>query len=56
MYNPIIADKLKVIIYSIELIEKRMNAIHSAKDLVKDEKGIMILDSIAKRLEHIGNA
>lgn len=54
MYNPVIIDRLEIIIQSIKMINARMENIFYSADFNKDEYGIMIMDSIAMRLEQIG--
>ncbi|HAO22323.1 MAG TPA: toxin-antitoxin system antitoxin subunit [Desulfobacteraceae bacterium] len=50
----IIKEKLQIIIESIQMIETRFSRISKADDLVLSEEGVLILDSIAIRLQVIG--
>ncbi len=50
----IIHDRLKLILESINLILERTERIKTAKDFVKDKDGIELMDSIAMRLQMIG--
>jgi uncharacterized protein with HEPN domain len=50
----IIKEKLKIIYESIRMIESRFSRIGKADDFVLSEEGVLILDSIAIRLQVIG--
>ena len=54
MHDEIVSDNLIMILESIELVEKRFSGIDEADNFVSSENGIMILDSIAMRLQVIG--
>jgi uncharacterized protein with HEPN domain len=54
MLDDIIRDNLQIIMESIVLIENRFFEINSANDLVSSEGGVLILDSIAMRLQVVG--
>ncbi len=55
MPNPkIIQDRLTLILESINLILERSERIKTARDFVKDKEGIELMDSIAMRLQMIG--
>lgn len=54
MLEDVIRDRLEIILESIEMIEQRIQNISSPNDFIKDDNGIMIMDSVAKRLEYIG--
>lgn len=54
MSNEIILEKIHLILESISIIHERMSAIISADQFVSSPHGIMLLDSIAIRLQLIG--
>jgi len=54
MSKEIIIEKLDLILESISIILERMNTINSADQFVASPFGIMLLDSIAIRLQIIG--
>jgi len=54
MSKEIISEKIDLIIESISIIHERMNTINSADHFVSSPFGIMLLDSIAIRLQIIG--
>ena len=54
MSKEIIVEKIDLILESISIIHERMNTINSADQFVSSPFGIMLLDSIAIRLQIIG--
>jgi uncharacterized protein with HEPN domain len=54
MLDDIISENFRIIVESIELIEKRFIKIESADDFVSSEDGILILDAVSMRLQIIG--
>jgi hypothetical protein len=54
MCDDMIQDNLKLIMESLVLLEKRFSALNNADDLVSSEYGVLMLDSIAMRLQIIG--
>lgn len=50
----IIQDRLILILESINLILERSERIKTARDFVKDKNGVELMDSIAMRLQMIG--
>ncbi len=54
MHDEIVLDNLRIILESIELVEKRFSGIDEANNFVSSENGVVILDSIAMRLQVIG--
>ncbi|MFH1527283.1 MAG: HepT-like ribonuclease domain-containing protein [Bacteroidota bacterium] len=54
MSKEIIMEKLDLILESITIIHERMDTINSADEFVSSPFGIMLLDSIAIRLQIIG--
>jgi len=54
MHNEIIFENLKLISESLDLINKRFSNICRPDDFVLDESGVLILDSIAMRLQVVG--
>ncbi|WP_246839391.1 hypothetical protein [Leptospira licerasiae] len=50
-----IKERFEFILESISLIETRFNKIRFPDDLINSEDGITILDSIAMRLQAIGD-
>lgn len=54
MREQIIKDRLILILQSIELIQKRINRIPDPKLFYSSDEGIELLDSIAMRLQQIG--
>jgi uncharacterized protein with HEPN domain len=54
MHENVIHDRFQRILESINLIKERTGKIEKAKDLVRPEDGAMLLDSIALRLQVIG--
>jgi len=50
----IIYERLALILESINLIIERTERIKTARDFVKDKEGIELMDSIAMRLQMIG--
>ncbi len=56
MPEPLIAEKLQLILESIELIDSRMKSIKAAEDFVKDDAGKTIMDSICMRFQFIGES
>ncbi|SFV68055.1 protein of unknown function DUF86 [hydrothermal vent metagenome] len=51
---PMILSTLEDIIFSLELIAKRFESIHSSDDFLADENGLEKLDSISMRLVAVG--
>lgn len=47
-------DQFKSILESTQIIQERFNTIQTAEDLVASPEGVTILDSIAMRLQIIG--
>ena len=56
MYDDYIQDNLQSVFDSIEIIQKRIEVINKADDFVSTPAGAMILDSIAMRLQVIGES
>ncbi|WP_457553605.1 HepT-like ribonuclease domain-containing protein [Desulfobacula sp.] len=54
MPDVIISENLMLIVESLDLINKRFASINQPDDLVLDESGVIILDSIAMRLQVVG--
>jgi uncharacterized protein with HEPN domain len=54
MHENVIHDRLQRILESITLIKERTAKVAKAKDLVRPEDGAMLVDSIALRLQVIG--
>ena len=54
MPDEIIFENLFLISESVELILKRFEAIRQPDDFVLDDNGVTILDSIAMRLQVVG--
>lgn len=54
MYRELILEKIGLIQESISIINERMKTINSAEQFVASPFGIMLLDSIAIRLQIIG--
>ena len=54
MFNEILLEKVNLVIESIELIEERFSSIKNPDDLVLSPQGVMVLDSISRRLQVIG--
>lgn len=54
MLDDIIRDNLQYILESISLIEERFSGIKTQDDLVSSSQGVLILDSIAMRLQVVG--
>jgi uncharacterized protein with HEPN domain len=54
MHDGIIYENLLLISESLDVINKRFSSINHPDDLVMDDHGITILDSIAMRLQVIG--
>jgi uncharacterized protein with HEPN domain len=50
----LVLDDLELVLESIGIIEKRHQPILSESDFIKDDEGLMRLDSIAMRLQFIG--
>jgi hypothetical protein len=50
----IIHERLALILESINLIIERTGRIKTARDFVKDKEGVELMDSIAMRLQMIG--
>ncbi len=51
-----VAELLEFILHSVELIEKRFEAIDCPSDFLADDAGLEKLDSISMRLQSIGEA
>lgn len=56
MHDDYIQDNLQSVFDSIEIIQKRIEVINKADDFVSTPAGAMILDSIAMRLQVIGES
>ena len=56
MHDDYIQDNLHSVFDSIEIIQKRIEVINKADDFVSTPAGAMILDSIAMRLQVIGES
>jgi uncharacterized protein with HEPN domain len=56
MHKEILIDKIELIEESIRVIKKRLENILESDDLVKSDEGLTILDSIAMRLQVIGES
>ena len=54
MPEPIVEDRLQMILESIELIESRMKQIQNAEDFIKDDNGKTIMDAVCMRFQFIG--
>ncbi len=54
MSDDVLRNRVASIIESLSLIERRMAKIIEANDFVSTEEGLMIMDSIAIRLQVIG--
>ncbi|MFH1156917.1 MAG: toxin-antitoxin system antitoxin subunit, partial [Pseudomonadota bacterium] len=54
MRDEIIAENLQLISESLDLIARRFANISQPDDLVLDDNGVTILDSIAMRLQVVG--
>jgi uncharacterized protein with HEPN domain len=54
MHDGIIYENLLLISESLDVINKRFSSIDQPDDLVMDDHGVTILDSIAMRLQVIG--
>jgi len=54
MFNDITLENLRIILESIALIEERFSRINSPADLVLSPDGVLVLDSIAMRLQVVG--
>ncbi len=54
MSDGIIQENLQLILESLDLIENRFSRIASPDDLVGSEYGVLVLDSIAMRLQVVG--
>jgi len=56
MYNELLRDILLSVLDSIRVIEKRFAPIQKEDDFISSEQGQMTLDSIAIRLQHVGES
>ena len=56
MHDDYIQDNLHSVFDSIDIIQKRIEVINKADDFVSTPAGAMILDSIAMRLQVIGES
>jgi len=54
MSDEIISENLLLISESLDLINKRFVNVNQPDDLVLDDSGVIILDSIAMRLQVVG--
>ena len=54
MLDDIISENLMLISESLDFINKRFANISQSDDLVSDDSGVIILDSIAMRLQVVG--
>jgi len=54
MSDGIIYENLLLISESLDVINKRFSSINQPDDLVMDDYGVTILDSIAMRLQVVG--
>ena len=54
MSDEIISENLFLISESIDLVVNRFEDIHKPDDFVLDDNGVTILDSIAMRLQVVG--
>jgi len=56
MYKELLRDILLSVLDSISVIERRVAPIQKEDDFISSEQGEMTLDSIAMRLQHIGES
>ncbi len=54
MPDPIVVENLQLILESLDLINSRFLKIKIADDFVSNDDGVLILDSIAMRLQVVG--
>jgi len=54
MYNSIVSDNLQIILESIILIEERFSKVDTPDKFVNSPEGVLLLDSVAMRLQVIG--
>lgn len=54
MSDEILLENLNLILESIDVVTKRFSEINTSDDLVSSEHGVLILDSVAMRLQIIG--
>lgn len=54
MFNQIVTERLNYILESLQLILHRSEGIEKNTDFISTEKGVEIMDSIAMRLQIIG--
>lgn len=54
MSDEILLENLNLISESIDVVTKRFSEINTSDDLVSSEYGVLILDSVAMRLQVIG--
>ena len=54
MFEDVLLDQFKSILESTQIIQERFNTIQTAEDFVTSPGGVTILDSIAMRLQVIG--
>ncbi len=54
MHEEILLENLNLISESIDVVTKRFSEINAPDDLVLNEYGVLILDSVAMRLQVIG--
>ena len=54
MFNQIVTERLNYILESLQLILHRSEGIEKNTDFISSEKGVEIMDSIAMRLQIIG--
>lgn len=54
MHNPIIDERLSLILESIDLILERTESITKPSEFVANKDAILLMDSIAMRLQVVG--
>lgn len=54
MLDPVVKDSLEIIEQSLEIISQRSREITNAADFINSDQGLVLLDSIAMRLQVIG--
>ncbi|MBX2889380.1 MAG: hypothetical protein KF734_00500 [Saprospiraceae bacterium] len=54
MLDPVVKDSLEIVEQCLEIISQRSRAIANADDFINSDQGLVLLDSIAMRLQVIG--
>lgn len=54
MLDPVVKDSLEIVEQCLEIISQRSRAITNADDFINSDQGLVLLDSIAMRLQVIG--